>query len=263
MKQYVRYGASPRAAQALVLAGKIHALTRGHAFVSVEDIRAVALPALRHRMLLNFEGEAEQVNTDAIVARAAAACRPTGVHAERVMPLRFEDDFLKKLEYLHVVSKRAFAGQNRADRLARKRGRGLEFADHRAVRAGRRLPPHRLEGLQAAEPAAAPPVRRGAGPADLPVPRRQPLDGRAGEVRPGAAHRRGALLHRSRASRSRRRSCRSAARLGDEIGAGRGKGRIFRVFELLEQMDARGTDRSARVVQAVCRAPIASRGSPW
>ena len=52
------------------------------------------------------------------------------------MPLRFEDDFLKKLEYLHVVSKRAFAGQNRADRLARKRGRGLELADHRGFSAG-------------------------------------------------------------------------------------------------------------------------------
>ena len=67
VKRYVRYGASPRAAQALVLAGKIHALTRGHAFVSAEDIRDVALPALRHRVLLNFEGEAEQVNADTIV----------------------------------------------------------------------------------------------------------------------------------------------------------------------------------------------------
>jgi MoxR-like ATPase len=67
VKRYVRYGASPRAAQALVLAGKIHALTRGQAFVSVEDIRAFALPALRHRLLLNFEGEAEQVNPDTIV----------------------------------------------------------------------------------------------------------------------------------------------------------------------------------------------------
>ena len=60
VKKYVRYGASPRAAQALVLAGKIHALTRGQAFVSIDDIRAVALPALRHRLLLNFEGEAER-----------------------------------------------------------------------------------------------------------------------------------------------------------------------------------------------------------
>ena len=52
------------------------------------------------------------------------------------MPLRFENDFLKKLEYLHVVSKRALAGQNRADRLSPKRGRGLEFADHRPYAAG-------------------------------------------------------------------------------------------------------------------------------
>jgi uncharacterized protein (DUF58 family) len=47
------------------------------------------------------------------------------------MALRFEDDFLKKLEHLHVVSKQTFAGQNRADRLTSRRGRGLEFADHR------------------------------------------------------------------------------------------------------------------------------------
>jgi MoxR-like ATPase len=72
VKRYVRYGASPRAAQALVLAGKIHALTRGQAFVSVDDIRAVALPALRHRVLLNFEGEAEQVNPDTIVGELLA-----------------------------------------------------------------------------------------------------------------------------------------------------------------------------------------------
>lgn len=60
----MRYGASPRAAQALVLGAKIHALTRGNAFVAVEDIAAVALPVLRHRVLMNFEGEADEVNTD-------------------------------------------------------------------------------------------------------------------------------------------------------------------------------------------------------
>src|SRR6188474_2358663 len=47
------------------------------------------------------------------------------------MSLRFQDDFLRKLEYLHVVSRREFAGQNRADRRTPKRGRGIEFADHR------------------------------------------------------------------------------------------------------------------------------------
>ena len=67
VKRYVRYGASPRAAQTLVLAAKIQALIRGQAFVSADDVRAVALPALRHRLLLNFEGEAEEINTDAIV----------------------------------------------------------------------------------------------------------------------------------------------------------------------------------------------------
>ncbi len=65
--RYVRYGASPRAAQALVLAGKIQAINHGQAFVSIDDIRSAALPALRHRILLNFEGEADEVNTDTIV----------------------------------------------------------------------------------------------------------------------------------------------------------------------------------------------------
>jgi MoxR-like ATPase len=75
VKKYVRYGASPRAAQTLVLAGKIIALNRGQAFVSVEDIRALALPSLRHRLLLNFEGEADEVNTDAIIEEMLASVK--------------------------------------------------------------------------------------------------------------------------------------------------------------------------------------------
>jgi MoxR-like ATPase len=76
VKRYVRYGASPRAAQALVLGAKIQALVRGQAFVSIEDVRAVALPALRHRLLLNFEGEADEVSTDAIVEELLAGVAP-------------------------------------------------------------------------------------------------------------------------------------------------------------------------------------------
>jgi len=76
VKRYVRYGASPRAAQALVLGGKIQALNRGQAFVSIDDIRAVALPALRHRLLLNFEGEADEVSTDAIVEELLRVIAP-------------------------------------------------------------------------------------------------------------------------------------------------------------------------------------------
>jgi MoxR-like ATPase len=76
IKKYVRYGASPRAAQALVLAAKIHAITRGQAFVSPEDIKAVAMPALRHRVLMNFEGEAEQVNADSLITELLASVSP-------------------------------------------------------------------------------------------------------------------------------------------------------------------------------------------
>jgi MoxR-like ATPase len=67
IKKYVRYGASPRAGQAIVLAAKIHALTQGRAFVSEDDISAVAMPVLRHRILMNFEGEADEVNADSLV----------------------------------------------------------------------------------------------------------------------------------------------------------------------------------------------------
>ena len=76
VKRFVRYGASPRAAQALVLAGKIRALRHGRAFVSADDIRDAALPALRHRLLLNFEGEAEQVDPDTIVNELVTGVRP-------------------------------------------------------------------------------------------------------------------------------------------------------------------------------------------
>lgn len=69
-RQFVRFGASPRGAQALVLAGKIRALLDGRYSVAYEDIQAVAAPALRHRIILNYEGEAEGISTDSIVAAA-------------------------------------------------------------------------------------------------------------------------------------------------------------------------------------------------
>ncbi|MFQ5789372.1 MAG: AAA family ATPase [Acidobacteriota bacterium] len=65
--RYVRFGASPRGPQALILGGKVHALLHDRVYVSCEDIRAMVLPALRHRILLNFEGEAERVDPDSIL----------------------------------------------------------------------------------------------------------------------------------------------------------------------------------------------------
>jgi MoxR-like ATPase len=67
VKSYLRFGASPRAAQTLVLAGKVYALLGGRTKVAIEDIRKAALPALRHRCILNFEAEAEAVTCDDIL----------------------------------------------------------------------------------------------------------------------------------------------------------------------------------------------------
>lgn len=67
VRQFVRLGASPRAAQALVLAGKCRALLDARPAVSVDDLRAVALPALRHRLILNFEAHAEGITQDKVV----------------------------------------------------------------------------------------------------------------------------------------------------------------------------------------------------
>ncbi len=66
-KKFLRYGASPRGGQALIIGGKVRALLNGRPEVAYEDIRHVVLPALRHRIILNFEGEAERIDTDAIL----------------------------------------------------------------------------------------------------------------------------------------------------------------------------------------------------
>ncbi len=73
VKQYARYGASPRGAQALSIGAKIHALLEGRSNVSFEDVAAVAPAALRHRILLNFEAQAEGLSADQLVADALQA----------------------------------------------------------------------------------------------------------------------------------------------------------------------------------------------
>jgi MoxR-like ATPase len=70
--KFIRFGASPRGAQALVLAGKVRALLEGRYNVSFEDIRRVYLPALRHRVLLNFEAQAENVPADDVLMKVLA-----------------------------------------------------------------------------------------------------------------------------------------------------------------------------------------------
>ena len=69
MKEMVEWGPGPRACQTLILAGKVRALTDGRFNVSYDDIQAVAATALRHRLILNFEAEAEGITTDHIIGQ--------------------------------------------------------------------------------------------------------------------------------------------------------------------------------------------------
>ena len=77
VKRFVRYGSSPRGAQAILLAAKFEALRAGRFAPSFADVREVTLPALRHRVLLNFEGEAEGTSADDIVSRIIASLPET------------------------------------------------------------------------------------------------------------------------------------------------------------------------------------------
>jgi MoxR-like ATPase len=73
IRQWVSYGASVRAAQALILGAKARALLQGRTHVSFDDVRALALPVLRHRVLLNFQAQSERVTTDALIGKLLRA----------------------------------------------------------------------------------------------------------------------------------------------------------------------------------------------
>lgn len=81
-QQYLRFGSSPRGAQTLIVAAKVRALTDGRFNVSFEDIEACLLPALRHRLILNFEAEAEGMTTDQVLENILANTPREAVKAE-------------------------------------------------------------------------------------------------------------------------------------------------------------------------------------
>ncbi|MDH5606769.1 MAG: AAA family ATPase [Anaerolineae bacterium] len=68
VKKYIRYGASPRGGQSIILGAKVNALLEGRFNVAFEDVRTVTHAALRHRMLLNFEGLAEEIDSNLIIS---------------------------------------------------------------------------------------------------------------------------------------------------------------------------------------------------
>src|SRR4029078_11010144 len=75
-RRFVRYGASPRAIQTLVLAGKINAILSNRYNVAYDDLRRVALPALRHRLVLNVEAQLQNVDADTILQQVLEEVRP-------------------------------------------------------------------------------------------------------------------------------------------------------------------------------------------
>src|SRR5580698_9431901 len=79
--QFLRVGASPRAAQAITLAAKVRALLDGRFHVAFKDVKDVAVPAMRHRVILNFEGEAEGITTDMVLEKVISET-PTAMEGE-------------------------------------------------------------------------------------------------------------------------------------------------------------------------------------
>jgi uncharacterized protein (DUF58 family) len=155
------------------------------------------------------------------------------------MPLRFQDDFLRKLEYLHVVSRREFAGQNRADRRTPKRGRGIEFADHRPYAPG---DDYRLIDWKAYGRLNHLLLRLFDEEQDLPI--YLILDVSASMAEPAkfdmARRITAALCYIGLAHLDRMTLLTFARGLAHESSPGRGKGRIFRVFETLERLEPAG-----------------------
>jgi MoxR-like ATPase len=81
-RRFVRYGASPRGAQALILGAKVRALADGRYNVSADDVRELAAPSLRHRVILNFEGEAEGIDVDNLVGQVVESAAAVSVQGK-------------------------------------------------------------------------------------------------------------------------------------------------------------------------------------
>jgi MoxR-like ATPase len=76
VKEWIRWGVGPRAGQALILGAKAAALLDGRTVPALEDVTNVALPVLRHRMLVNYQAEADGVTPDDVIGKLLTAVRP-------------------------------------------------------------------------------------------------------------------------------------------------------------------------------------------
>jgi uncharacterized protein (DUF58 family) len=155
------------------------------------------------------------------------------------MPLRFQDDFLKKLEYLQVVSRREFAGRNRADRRTPKKGRGIEFADHRQYARGDDF---RHIDWKAYKRVNRLLLRLFEEEQDLPIYLILDVSASMAEAAKFDLARQiaAALCYVGLVHLDHLTILTFTQGLVHESSPGRGTGRIFRVFELLERLEAAG-----------------------
>jgi uncharacterized protein (DUF58 family) len=155
------------------------------------------------------------------------------------MPLRFQDEFLKKLEYLQVVSRREFAGRNRADRRTPKKGRGIEFADHRQYARGDDF---RHIDWKAYKRVNRLLLRLFEEEQDLPIYLILDVSGSMAEEAKFDLARKiaAALCYVGLVHLDHLTILTFTKGLVHESSPGRGTGRIFRVFELLERLEAAG-----------------------
>jgi uncharacterized protein (DUF58 family) len=155
------------------------------------------------------------------------------------MSLRFQDQFLKKLEYLQVVSRREFAGRNRADRRTPKKGRGIEFADHRQYARGDDF---RHIDWKAYKRVNRLLLRLFEEEQDLPIYLILDVSGSMAEAAKFDLARQiaAALCYVGLVHLDHLTILTFSRGLAHESSPGRGTGRIFRVFDLLEKLEAAG-----------------------
>ena len=141
VRKWVEYGASVRAAQYLVLGGKARALMHGRSHVSFDDIRALAHPVFRHRILRNFHAESERVDTGQIVDQLLEAVPVAPLADVRPMPAatgaRFLDPLvLARIDNLELLARTVVEGFINGLHRSPYLGHSVDFAEHRPYMPG-------------------------------------------------------------------------------------------------------------------------------
>ena len=127
IREWVKWGAGPRAGQALLLGAKASALMDGRSVPSPDDLRAVALPVLRHRLLVNFQAEADGVDPDQVIGRLLEAISPS---------VALSPSVVAAIDDLELAARLVVEGLRTGQHRSPLHGYNAEFSQHRPYRAG-------------------------------------------------------------------------------------------------------------------------------